>query len=74
MRVKNQKPLQKELDDNLSCYVLITCEEATPDGQMQVKMTHKGDSLLASYLLQGAQKLMEREEEYSSISSIKLIK
>lgn len=63
MKRCSRKHLQEALDQNPSCYVLITCGEPTEDGQMQVKMTYKGDTTLASYLLRGAQYYIEKEEE-----------
>jgi hypothetical protein len=42
------------------CYVLITCTKPSKDGQMNVEMTYGGDDpVLASYLLQGAQEMMD---------------
>jgi hypothetical protein len=38
-----------------ACYILITCEEPSIDGKMQVEMTYKGDFDLASYLVENAQ-------------------
>lgn len=63
---------QKRLRDRLSkknhaCYVLITCDEPTDDGNMQVEMTYEGDAALAAYLLQGAQSIIDdKNEELSS--------
>ena len=37
------------------CYVLITCDEPSDDGKMQVEMSYEGDATLAAYILQGAQ-------------------
>lgn len=54
--------LQEVLEQNPSCYVLITCGQPSDDGKMQVEMTYQGDVALASYLLEGAQYYMNREE------------
>jgi len=64
MRKTSRMHLQEVLDKNPSCYVLITCGQPSEDGQMQVEMTYQGEAALASYLLQGAQYYMEREESY----------
>ncbi|NGX45786.1 MAG: hypothetical protein K940chlam2_00966 [Chlamydiae bacterium] len=42
-----------------ACTVLITCEEPSEDGRMQVEMTYEGDSVLAAYLLENAQSIMD---------------
>jgi hypothetical protein len=63
MNSRGRKHIQKVLDKNPPCYVLITCEEPSEDGQMQVEMTYEGDAVLASYLLQGAQNVIDQEEE-----------
>lgn len=42
-----------------ACYVLITCGEPTEDGRMHVEMTYEGDSLLAAYLLENAQSILD---------------
>lgn len=54
-----QKQLHDSLAKDLACYVLITCDEPTDDGQMQVEMTYKGDVTLAAYLLEGAQSMID---------------
>jgi len=63
MNKTSRKQLQKALDKNMSCYVLITCGEPSEDGQMEVEMTYEGSSRLAAYLLHGAQLRMDQEEE-----------
>lgn len=57
-----EKSLKETLKKH-ACYVLITCEEPNDDGYMEVKMTCEGDSTLASYLLQGAQNMIEEQDE-----------
>ncbi|PCI92982.1 hypothetical protein COB11_06160 [Candidatus Aerophobetes bacterium] len=46
-------------NDKHACYVLITCGEPSADGNMQVEMTYEGDRVLASYLIESAQGLLE---------------
>jgi hypothetical protein len=58
-----RKHLKKVIDKDVSCYVLITCGQPSEDGQMQVEMTYQGDAVLAAYLLQSAQFLIDSEEE-----------
>lgn len=46
--------MRKNLEENNTCYVLITCEPPTDDGEMEVKMTYGGEPIVAEYLIQGA--------------------
>lgn len=59
MKFNKQKRLRDTLAKNHACYVLITCDEPTDDGNMQVQMTYEGDAALAAYLLQGAQSIID---------------
>lgn len=63
MKNKSHKHLQEALDNDSSCYVLITCGNPSKDGQMQVEMTYQGDKTLALCLLQGAQTYIDQEDE-----------
>ncbi len=63
MREDVQKRIRKTLAKNHACYVLITCDEPTEDGEMQVEMTYEGDATVAAYLLQGATSFMEEEQD-----------
>lgn len=59
---KNEKIIPFTLDQanaKHACYVLITCGEPGADGNMQVEMTYEGDRVLASYLIESAQGLLE---------------
>lgn len=58
-----QKRIKKKLSENHACYVLITCDEPTADGTMQVEMTYEGDATLAAYLLQDAQSFIPENNE-----------
>lgn len=62
-RTNSRHVRQKATKDQEECYVLITCDKPAADGKMQVKMTYGGDAILASYLLQGAQSLMDEHVE-----------
>lgn len=57
-----EENIKKTLAKNHACYVLITCDEPTIDGEMNVKLSYEGPSDLASYLLHGAQTIMEESE------------
>jgi len=43
------------------CYVLVTCDEPQKNGQMKVKMRYSGDPVLASMLLDNAQKIIDED-------------
>jgi hypothetical protein len=60
-RRKSTCKLQKALSENNSCYVLITCSEASKDGKMEVEMTYEGDPLLAAYLVESAQNIIDTD-------------
>lgn len=47
------------LSDDCACYVLITCDKPSKNGEMQVAMSYQGDKDLASYLLHGALETFE---------------
>lgn len=51
--------IKRQLSQNHSCYVLITCGEVNPEGEIQVDMTYEGDPTLASFLLRDAQKFID---------------
>lgn len=65
--MKQDKPKRnkKSQDKDHACYVLITCGRPSEDGNMQVEMTYEGDATLASYLLQGAQSIIDDEQDDS---------
>jgi len=69
MDKKRREHLQKALGKNLACYILITCEEPSENGEMPIEMTYHGDEALASYLLQGAQSHLEQDEEIDFCNS-----
>lgn len=53
---------KKGLNEKHAAYVLITCAEPSLDGKMQVELTYEGDPILASYLLENAQKFIDDDE------------
>ena len=64
-KVKKEKrstqndPMHSKRGKKNACYVLITCEEPTEDGKMHVEMTYEGDTVLAAYLLENAQSILD---------------
>lgn len=54
MKEDLQGKIKKVIGNKNACYVLITCEEPTEDGRMQVEMTYEGDACLAAYLIESA--------------------
>lgn len=63
MRRDKEQRIKETLAKNHDCYVLITCDGPTEQGQMQIEMTYEGDATVASYMLQGAQSYMNEQEE-----------
>lgn len=66
MKKSSLKHIQEVLQKDLSCCVLIACEHPSDGGAMQVELTYQGDPILATYLLQHAQGLIEEEIEQES--------
>jgi hypothetical protein len=62
MATRVKRDLEHHLSKNHACYVLITCGEPKADGSMDVRMSYKGDAVLASYLLEGAQTYIHDSE------------
>ena len=60
-RRKSVFELKKALSENNSCYVLITCSEASKDGKMKVEMSYRGDPILAAYLVESAQNIIDTD-------------
>jgi len=57
--------IPKKEKKKTKCYVLITCEEPTDQGEMSVEMTYEGDLILASYLVENARTVLTRKIEES---------
>lgn len=49
----------QETSDKEICYVLIKCKQPNEKGDMQVEMTYEGDPILASYLIETAQGMID---------------
>lgn len=49
-----------------ACTIFISCNEPTEDGKMQVEMTCEGDQVLAAYLLENAQSILNQSPPSSS--------
>ncbi len=70
MNNADRKRITKKLAKEHLCYVLITCEEPSENGNLQVEMSYEGDAALASYLLHGAQTIIDgHEQEKKSFES-----
>ena len=61
--MKQQDKIKDALSKEYPCYVLVTCKKPSLEGKMQVEMSYEGDPDLASYLLQGAQSVLDGHEE-----------
>ena len=65
LKIDLREEIAKLLDTRKNaCYVLITCEEPSRDGKMQVEMTYKGDSDLAAYLIENAQVYFDQARNF----------
>jgi len=42
-----------------ACYVLITCDEPSKQGHMQVEMSYEGDESLAAFLVDNASQVFD---------------
>lgn len=62
MKRNAKKGLKQSLAKKHTCYVLITCDEPSSNGEMAVEMSYEGDATLAAYLLQGAQAFMDEQD------------
>ncbi|MEX1012158.1 MAG: hypothetical protein WD595_06735 [Waddliaceae bacterium] len=54
-RSNSHRKLQDQIGKGHKNYVLITCDEPSANGEMNVEMSYEGDPTLLSYLLEGAQ-------------------
>lgn len=59
MKCGLSKQIRKALAKDHACFVLVTCSEPDKEGHMEVEMNYEGDSMLAAYLLQSAQKCLD---------------
>lgn len=57
-----QVSLKEALSKKRACYVLITCNEPSHNGEMEVEMSYEGDIALASYLLDAAKNIIDETE------------
>lgn len=67
------KLIGQKLSKNSLCYVLITCQEATADGNMEVEMTYEGDAALASFLLEDAQRVIHEQDLEKTAGQQKIV-
>lgn len=56
-----QEDITEQLSKDHACYILITCDKPSSDGNMNVNMSYEGDNFLVSYLIQGAQNLIDEK-------------
>ena len=69
MKRRIENSLKNELAKKHACYVLITCDEPSDDGNMRVEMSYEGDATLAAYILHGAQLHLDGQEIDDSLSA-----
>ena len=56
---KVRRLIKDAIGPDKQCYVLLTCAQAQGDGELQVEMSYEGDPILAAYLLEGAQGVID---------------
>lgn len=62
--------MRRALAKKHACYILITCDKPSDGGEMQVEMSYEGDTILASYLLQGAQDYLDDEAPPNQVATV----
>ncbi|GAB4186606.1 MAG: hypothetical protein Tsb0015_04570 [Simkaniaceae bacterium] len=60
---KKRKQILKTLGQQHTCFVLVTCDAPSDDGEMQVEMNFEGDKCLAMYLLENAYAVFQKDLE-----------
>lgn len=59
--MKTREEIKDTLAKENNCYVLITCGDPDDRGQLQVDFSYGGDPVLAAYLLDGAQNVIDEQ-------------
>ena len=52
--------INRTLSENNACHVLITCGEPQ-DGKMDVEFYYHGDPVVAAYLVESAQNIIDKD-------------
>jgi len=52
---------KKKQSSRTVCYILMTCNESSKDGKMNVEMKYEGDQYLASYMIETASTIIKRD-------------
>lgn len=70
MKPKNNphKAFEEAFSKTHAGYVLITCDQPSDSGEMEVKMTYGGSPDLANMLIDGAQTILCDESEFDDES------
>lgn len=55
--------LRETLETQYESYVLITCGAPSERGEMNVEMSYEGDAALVAYMINGAQEILDVEDE-----------
>lgn len=59
MKESDWREIEETLAAEHACYVLITCDNAKKNGNMEVQLRYGGDAVLASYLIDEAKDYIE---------------
>lgn len=66
MKKSIHEEIRDKISDKTACYVLITCEQPSASGEMNVELSYDGDPVLAEYLIQGAQNYFDEPQVQES--------
>lgn len=58
--IEKKGSIEDQLAKNHLCYVLLTCNNKK-NGKMEFKMTCQGDRVIASYMLENAQNIIDED-------------
>lgn len=62
MKKSIHEEIREKIGDNTACYVLITCDQPSNSGDMNVELSYDGDPVLAEFLIHGAQNYFDQPE------------
>lgn len=60
MKTGVDRSIKEQLAKNHLCFVLLTCNKKK-NGKMEVEMTCQGDRVIASYMLNNAQNIIDED-------------
>lgn len=70
MKGNIDEDIRAKLASKHACFVLVTCDPPSKDGNMNVQLSFEGDPALASLMVQGAQSYLEEHEIERNIKNM----